>query len=97
METLFVTLVNMSITASWLVLAVIGVRLVFRKTPKWILCLLWGLVALRLIFPFSLESALSLIPSTQTLPQEIVYTASWKFTAALRLWIRLSIRFWRKT
>ena len=75
METLFITLVNMSITASWLVLAVIGVRLVFRKTPKWILCLLWGLVALRLIFPFSLESALSLIPSTQTLPQEIVYTA----------------------
>lgn len=75
MEALFVTLVNMSITASWLVLAVIGVRLVFRKTPKWILCLLWGLVALRLIFPFSLESALSLIPSTQTLPQEIVYTA----------------------
>lgn len=75
METLFVTLVNMSITASWLVLAVIGVRLVFRKTPKWVLCLLWGLVALRLIFPFSLESALSLIPSTQTLPQEIVYTA----------------------
>lgn len=75
MEALFVTLVNMSITASWLVLAIIGVRLVFRKTPKWILCLLWGLVALRLIFPFSLESALSLIPSTQTLPQEIVYTA----------------------
>lgn len=75
MEALFVTLVNISITASWLVLAVIGVRLVFRKTPKWILCLLWGLVALRLIFPFSLESALSLIPSTQTLPQEIVYTA----------------------
>lgn len=75
MEALFVTLVNMSITASWLVLAIIGVRLVFRKTPKWILCLLWALVALRLIFPFSLESALSLIPSTQTLPQEIVYTA----------------------
>lgn len=75
MEVLFLKLVNMSLTASWLVLAVIAVRLVFRKTPKWILCLLWGLVALRLICPFSIESALSLIPSAEPLPQEMIYTA----------------------
>ena len=75
MEAVFLKLVNMSITASWLVLAVIAVRLVFRKIPKWILCLLWGLVALRLIFPFSIESVLSLIPSAEPLPQEIIYTA----------------------
>lgn len=75
MEVLFLKLVNISITASWLVLAVLAVRLVFRKTPKWILCLLWGLVAVRLIFPFSIESALSLIPNPEPLPQDIIYTA----------------------
>ena len=75
MEALFLKLVNMSITASWLVLAVIAVRLIFKKAPKWTLCLLWGLVAVRLICPFSIESAMSLIPSTEPLPQEIIYTA----------------------
>ena len=75
MEAIFLKLVNMSITASWLVLAVIAVRFLFRKAPKWILCLLWGLVAVRLICPFSIESAMSLIPSTEPLPQEIIYTA----------------------
>ena len=75
MEALFLKLVNMSITASWLVLAIIAVRLVFSKTPKWILCLLWGLVAFRLICPFSIESALSLIPNPEPLPQDIIYTA----------------------
>lgn len=75
MEALFLKIVNMSITASWLVLAIIAVRLIFKKTPKWTICLLWGLVALRLIFPFSIESALSLIPNPEPLPQEIIYTA----------------------
>lgn len=76
MEALFLKLVNMSITASYLVLAAVGVRLVFRKTPKWVLCLLWGLVALRLVCPVTLESALSLIPSAEPLPQEIIFTAA---------------------
>ena len=75
MEAFFLKLVNMSITASWLVLAIIAVRLIFKKAPKWILCLLWGLVAFRLICPFSIESAMSLIPSAEPLPQEIIYTA----------------------
>lgn len=75
MESVFLKLVNMSITVSWLVLAIILLRFTFRKMPKWVLCLLWGLVALRLICPFSLESALSLIPSAEPLPREIIYTA----------------------
>ena len=74
MEAIFLKLVNMSITAGWLVLAVIAVRLVFRRIPKWALCLLWGLVAFRLICPFYVESGLSLIPSAQPLPDEIIYT-----------------------
>ena len=73
MEVLFLKLVNMSITASWLVLAIVAVRLIFKKAPKWILCLLWGLVAVRLICPFSIESSLSLIPDPEPLSQEQVY------------------------
>ena len=75
MEALFLKLVNMSITASWLVLAIIVVRLIFKKAPKWILCLLWGLVAFRLVCPISIESNLSLIPDTEPLSQERAYAA----------------------
>lgn len=62
----FIKLLNMSIAASWLVLAVILLRFVLKKAPKWVSPLLWGVVALRLVMPFSVESALSLIPSAQT-------------------------------
>ena len=65
MGDVFLKLLNMSITASWLILAVLGIRLLFRKIPKWITCLLWGVVAIRLIFPFSIESAFSLQPSAE--------------------------------
>lgn len=74
METIFLQLLNMSITASWLVLAVIVLRLVFKKAPKAMRCLLWALVAIRLLCPFSIESVLSLIPSADPIPQEMVYT-----------------------
>lgn len=76
MEAVCLKLINLSISASWLVLAILVLRLVFRKAPKWIVCLLWGLVGLRLVCPVSIESALSLIPSAQTLPPEILYTAT---------------------
>ena len=75
MEALFLKLVNMSITASWLVLAIIAVRLIFKNAPKWILCLLWGLVAVRLICPFSIESSLSLIPDAEPLSQQTSYSS----------------------
>ncbi len=74
METVFLKLVNLSLTASWLVLAVIALRLVFRKAPRWIFCLLWGLVALRLVCPVSVESRWSLIPSAEPLPRNMIYT-----------------------
>lgn len=76
MEALFLKLVNLSVMASLLVLAVLLLRLIFRKAPRWIFCLLWGLVALRLICPVSLESALSLIPSAETIPTGIAYEAA---------------------
>lgn len=67
MDSVFLSLFNVSITASWLVLAIFALRLVLRKAPKWSFCLLWGMVAIRLVCPFSIESVFSLIPSTQTI------------------------------
>ena len=72
MGELFLKLLNMSITASYLVLAVVLFRLIFKKAPKFIHCLMWVLVGVRLIFPFSLESVLSLIPSADPLPNDII-------------------------
>ena len=73
MENVLLHLCNISISTSWLIAAVLLVRLCFAKAPKYVRCLLWGLVGLRLLLPFSIESALSLLPSAQTIPDEIVY------------------------
>lgn len=72
MTGIFLKLLNMSIAASWAVLAILLLRGVCKKAPKWINCLLWGIVALRLVLPFKAESTLSLIPSAQVIPQNIV-------------------------
>ena len=64
---------NISISASFFALAVILFRLIFKKSPKWLVVALWALVAIRLICPFSIESAMSLVPSAETLPYEEVY------------------------
>lgn len=72
MDDIFLKLVNLSISASWLILAVLVLRVVLKKAPKWVMPLLWGVVALRLVCLFSIESALSLIPSAETIPSEIV-------------------------
>ena len=72
MSEVFLKVVNMSISAGWLVLTVLALRLILKKAPKWVNVLLWGIVAIRLICPFSIESALSLIPSTETISPEIM-------------------------
>ena len=72
MDDVFLKLVNLSISASWLILAVLVLRVVLKKAPKWVMPLFWGVVALRLVCLFSIESALSLIPSAETIPSEIV-------------------------
>ena len=53
MSAVFLKIMNMSITAGWLILAVVVARLLLKKAPKQIHCLLWGLVAIRLVCPFS--------------------------------------------
>ena len=69
MINVFRILFNISVSASILAAAVIVFRLIFRKAPKWIICLLWGLVGLRLIFPFSLESVIGLLPRSNVITE----------------------------
>jgi len=84
MERLFLKLFNMSISAGWLILAVLLLRLVLKKAPRWTVCLLWAIVGVRLVCPFSLESALSLIPSAQTLsPRTVQYAAQPEITSGV--------------
>ena len=72
MSQLFLRILNMSISAGWVVLAVVVLRLVLKKAPKWVNVLLWGMVAVRLICPISLESVFSLIPSAKIIPEEVI-------------------------
>ena len=62
----------MSISAGYLVLAVLLIRLLLKKAPRWLSVLLWGIVGVRLVCPFSLESVLSLIPSAETISPDIM-------------------------
>jgi beta-lactamase regulating signal transducer with metallopeptidase domain len=73
MDAVFLKLLNMSITASWLILAVLILRLLLKKAPKWVLCVLWAMIAIRLIYPFSIESTLSLVPSAETISVETTW------------------------
>ncbi len=73
MEAVFLKILNISITASWLALAVLLMRLVLKKAPKWLMVVMWAIVGLRLVLPFNFESVLSLIPSAETVPPEILY------------------------
>lgn len=72
MEKLFINIVQMSIPASYLILAVLFVRFLLRKAPKSMRSFLWLLVGIRLLFPFTVESIFSLIPSTPA-AEELIY------------------------
>lgn len=72
MNELFLTILNMSITAGWLILAVLVIRLFLKKAPKWANVLLWGIVGIRLICPFAVKSPFSLIPSARTISAKIL-------------------------
>lgn len=72
MENIFLKILNMGLTASWLISAVVILRFFLKKAPKWILCLLWALVAFKLVCPVTIESVFSLVPSNEPLPQQII-------------------------
>ena len=75
MEAIFLKVLNMSLSASILILVVLLLRLILRRAPKWIPCLLFAIAGLRLILPFSLKSILSLIPSAEPIPENIAVMA----------------------
>lgn len=72
MSELFIRILNMSISASWVILAVVLMRILLKNSPKWVFVILWGIAAVRLLCPFSVESTLSLIPSAQTISPAIL-------------------------
>lgn len=72
MDKIFLKMLNMSIAAGWLILAVIVVRLLLRKAPKRLTCVLWAVVTVRLLCPFFLESSFSMIPSGETINAEVI-------------------------
>ena len=76
MQDFFLGLLNKSIAAGWLVLAVIVLRLALKKAPKWIMGVFWAFVAVRLICPFSFESMLSVLPKADAIPQELITAGS---------------------
>lgn len=76
MADVFIKTLNMGIAASWLILAVVVLRVILKRAPKRFRLLLWAVVGLRLVLPVSIESALSLVPSTQTLPENVMYAAT---------------------
>lgn len=76
MEALFIKILNMSIAAGWLVIAVILMRFLLKKAPRATSCVLWGIVGIRLVLPRSLKSIFSLIPSTETVPHDIGFAAN---------------------
>lgn len=85
METIILKLFNMSINAGWLILAILILRLLLRKarTPAWISCMLWAMVGVRLVCPFSLESIFSLLPSKEVIPREIALSPAPSVTSGV--------------
>ena len=88
MGELFLTVLNMSLTASYVILFVIIIRLLIKKAPKFISYALWGVVAFRLIFPFSFESIFSLLPhNTNVVPitHDIIYQQSPRINSGIEV------------
>ena len=84
MELLFLNILNRSITAGWLILAVMVLRHFMKRAPRWMSCILWGIVAVRLLCPFLLESPMSLIPSRQLLsPYTVRYARRPSITSGI--------------
>jgi beta-lactamase regulating signal transducer with metallopeptidase domain len=88
-DTLFLQILNMSITASYVILFVIAVRLLLKKAPKIFSYALWSVVLFRLVSPFSFDSIFSLIPvKTQTVPTNIMYSQTPEINSGITVMIK---------
>lgn len=82
---LFLAILDMSYAAGWLMAAVIFLRVLIRKAPRWMICLLWALVAVRLVCPLSIESVFSLIPEKELL-SEVAAVREWQDVSYEEQW-----------
>lgn len=73
MTEIFLSILNMSLVSAMLIIALLILRPVLKKAPKAFLCALWGLVGLRLVCPFTVESVLSLIPTANPVTKEVIF------------------------
>ena len=71
MSAIFINFLDISIIVSFAICALLILRLLLKKVPAFIRCIVWGLVALRLLIPVSLESDFSLIPREAELSQTV--------------------------
>ena len=71
MQAFFYGLARQSLTAGWMILALLALRPLLKKVPRAFSCLLWALAAVRLVLPFSLESKMSLVPQQIAAPTQI--------------------------
>ncbi len=71
MTDIFLKILNMSLSATFVCAAVVLARILLRRAPKWIMLILWAAVAVRLICPISFESNVSMIPTSEAIPQDI--------------------------
>ena len=71
MTTVFLRILEMGLTASVVVAVVCLLRLLTGKVSKKVTCLLWALVAVRLLCPFSLQSPTSVMPARGTVTNQI--------------------------
>ena len=85
MTNLFIKMVNMSISAGWIVLAVLILRLFLKKAPQWVKPLLWAIVGLRLVMPFTMPSIVSLLPSAETISPQIMYETNPKIDTGITI------------
>lgn len=76
MTDVFLNILNASFAATWVVLALVLARLLLKRAPRWMVCGLWALVALRLLWPVGIEAPFSLIPSSQIIPPESLFDAA---------------------
>jgi beta-lactamase regulating signal transducer with metallopeptidase domain len=88
MNQLFITVLNMSITASYVIILIILVRLFLKKAPKYISYALWVVVAFRLVIPFSYESIISLLPqntNTVPIPYDIIFQQNPQINSGIKI------------
>ena len=71
MAQFFNNLLNASFHGSIVILAVVVLRLLLKKTPKKFFCMLWLLAGIRLLMPFEIQSTLSLQPNPEPMIQQM--------------------------